>query len=114
MHVVLFEVEPTVEGMSRYLEIADELRSQLEDLDGFISIERFQSLNDEGRILSLSFWRDEAAIASWRANADHRRAQGVGRHELFKSYRIRIAEVLRDYSLTDRAEAPQAPPEIAA
>ncbi|MEE2760199.1 MAG: antibiotic biosynthesis monooxygenase, partial [Pseudomonadota bacterium] len=96
----------------RYLEIADELRNQLENLDGFISIERFQSLNDEDRIVSLSFWRDETAIANWRANADHRQAQTVGRHELFKSYRIRIAEVLRDYSLTNRAEAPQAPPEI--
>jgi heme-degrading monooxygenase HmoA len=111
MHVVIFEVEPTPEGKPRYLEIAGQLRSELEAIDGFLSIERFQSLNDEGRMLSLSYWRDAEAIAVWRANAEHRLAQAEGRRELFAGYRIRIAEVVRDYTMTERDEAPQAPPD---
>ena len=111
MHVVIFEVEPKAGGKDRYLEIAAELRAELEEQDGFISIERFQSLVDEGRMLSLSFWRDAEAITNWRANAEHRLAQAEGRREIFNDYRIRIAEVVRDYTMTDRGEAPQVPPE---
>ena len=81
MHVVIFEVEPKEGGKDRYLEIAAELRAELEQQDGFISIERFQSLADEGRMLSLSFWRDSEAINNWRANAEHRLAQAEGRRE---------------------------------
>lgn len=111
MHVVIFEVEPTADGKPRYLEIAGELRAELQNIDGFLSIERFQSLNDEGRMLSLSYWRDAEAIAAWRANGSHRLAQAEGRRELFADYRIRIAEVVRDYTMTKRDEAPQAPPD---
>ena len=111
MHVVIFEVEPKEGGKDSYLEIAAELRAELEQQDGFISIERFQSLADEGRMLSLSFWRDAEAINNWRANAEHRLAQAEGRREIFNDYRIRIAEVVRDYTMTDRGEAPQPPPD---
>jgi len=107
MFVVIFEVYPTTEGMAEYLEIAAELRGFLENRDGFISIERFQSLSEEGKILSLSFWRDEEAIAAWRSLLEHRAAQGRGRDSLFESYRIRVAEVVRDYTLQDREQAPQ-------
>ena len=111
MHAVIFEVEPKPDGREEYLEIAAALRADLEKMDGFISIERFASLTNEGKILSLSFWRDEAAIAAWRNLENHRRAQVKGRTELFAGYRLRIAEVVRDYSLDERTEAPQSPPE---
>ena len=106
MFSVIFEVIPTKEGKSEYLEIAAELRRFLEDQDGFISIERFQSLVDEEKILSLSFWRDERAIAEWRNVIEHRNAQKKGKDSLFHSYRIRVAEVKRDYSAVDRNETP--------
>ena len=106
MLAVIFEVIPTEKGKREYLEIASKLRSFLEGIDGFISIERFQSLTEEGKILSLSFWRDENSIAQWRNFFEHRIAQRKGKDSLFRSYRIRVAEVVRDYTGTDRKEAP--------
>ena len=106
MLAVIFEVIPTKEGKSEYLKIAAKLRSFLENRDGFISIERFQSLTEEGKILSLSFWRDENSIAEWRNVLEHRNAQKKGKESLFRSYRIRVAEVVRDYTGTERNEAP--------
>ena len=106
MLAVIFEVNPTHEGKAEYLDIAAELRSFLQNRDGFISIERFQSLSEEGKILSLSFWRDEESIKEWRNLMEHRTAQGKGRESLFKNYRIRVAEVIRDYSGEKRDEAP--------
>jgi len=110
MFAVIFEVEPKPEGKTEYLEIAAALRQDLEKLDGFISIERFQSLSDDGKMLSLSFWRDEAAIIAWREQSKHQRAQDKGYNELFSDYRLRVAEVVRDYTKTERAEAPQDAP----
>lgn len=107
MLAVIFEVNPTPEGKPEYLDIAAELRSLLEDRDGFISIERFQSLSDESKILSLSFWRDEASIQAWRNLLEHRTAQHKGKTSLFRDYRIRVAHVVRDYSGTARDEAPE-------
>jgi heme-degrading monooxygenase HmoA len=106
MHAVIFEVWPKDEGRQEYLEIAAALRPRLEAIDGFISIERFESLSEKGKILSLSFWRDDAAIAEWRRVEAHRMAQAKGRGELFRNYRLRIAAVIRDYGMNDRAEAP--------
>lgn len=106
MFAVIFEVTPTQEGKTEYLEIAAHLKQFLENRDGFISIERFQSLVDENKILSLSFWRDEAAIATWRKEMEHRQAQQKGRQQLFQSYRIRVAEVMRDYTADAREQAP--------
>ena len=106
MLAVIFEVVPTKEGKSEYLQIAAELRKSLENRDGFISIERFQSLTEEGKILSLSFWRDEKAIEEWRNLLEHRMAQKKGRESLFRSYRIRVAKVIRDYTEANRDEAP--------
>jgi len=106
MVAVIFEVIPTREGKSEYLKIASELRTFLENRDGFISIERFQSLTEEGKILSLSFWRDESAIETWRNVLEHRAAQKKGNYSLFHSYRIRVAKVIRDYTGTERDEAP--------
>jgi len=105
---VIFEVRPRAEdgARERYLEIAASLRRELETMDGFISIERFQSLADPTKLLSLSFWRDEAAVAAWRAVEAHRAAQVVGRSTLFADYRLRIAAVVRDYGMHERAEAP--------
>lgn len=107
MYSVIFEVEPTAEGKAEYLEIAARLREILVQQPGFISIERFQSLVDDGKILSLSFWEDEAAIKGWRNQIEHRMAQQEGRERLFKSYRIRVAEVVRDYTLVEREQAPE-------
>jgi heme-degrading monooxygenase HmoA len=107
MHAVIFEVWPKEEGRQEYLDIAAALRPTLEKMDGFISIERFQSLTDPGKILSLSFWRDDAAIAQWRQVESHRMAQAKGRGELFRDYRLRIAAVVRDYGMNERAEAPE-------
>jgi heme-degrading monooxygenase HmoA len=106
MHAVIFEVWPKEEGRQEYLDIAAALKPTLEKMDGFISIERFESLSEKGKILSLSFWRDDAAIAAWRRVEHHRMAQAKGRGELFRDYRLRIAAVIRDYGMNERAEAP--------
>ena len=104
MIAVIFEVEP--ERREDYFRIAAELAPLLAEIDGFISIERFQSVSDEGRILSLSFWRDEAAVMQWRGMEAHRAAQADGRARVFRDYRLRVAEVVRDYGMWDRAQAP--------
>jgi heme-degrading monooxygenase HmoA len=106
MHAVIFEVWPKEQGRKEYLDIAAALRPRLEQIDGFISIERFQSLTDPGKVLSLSFWRDDAAIAEWRRVEAHRLAQAKGRGQLFQDYRLRIAAVVRDYGMNERGEAP--------
>ena len=111
MYAVIFEVEPAPGRRQDYLDIAAQLRPELEKIDGFISVERFQSLTQEGKILSLSFWQDEAAVARWRRHEQHRDAQRAGRGGIFKNYRLRVAAVMRDYGLNERAEAPQPPPE---
>ena len=110
MHAVIFEVEPEPARRQDYLDLAGGLRPELEKIDGFISIERFESLTQPGKILSLSFWRDEAAVARWRRHVEHREAQRAGRSGIFRSYRLRVAAVVRDYGMDDRAEAPQPPP----
>lgn len=106
MIAVIFEVEPHPDGRAEYLDIAAGLRPLLEQVDGFISIERFESLGRPGRILSLSFFRDEDAVARWRTLEAHRAAQAEGRGRLFRDYRLRIAEVVRDYGMNERVEAP--------
>lgn len=106
MIAVIFEVLPHVEHKQAYLDIAADLKPLLADMDGFISIERFQSLSDPHKILSLSFWRDEDAVKNWRNVESHRAAQGIGRGTIFSDYRLRIAAVIRDYGLTDRDQAP--------
>lgn len=106
MIAVIFEVWPAEGRQQEYLDIAAELRPLLDEIDGFISIERFQSLTEESRILSLSFFRDEAAVAAWRTLEAHRRAQAKGRAGIFRNYRLRVASVIRDYGLHDRDQAP--------
>lgn len=106
MIAVIFEAWPRTDQYQRYLDLAAELRPLLADLEGFISIERFQSLSEPGKLLSLSFWRDEDSIQRWRQLEQHRMAQAAGRNQVFEDYRLRIAHVLRDYSLTERSEAP--------
>ncbi len=107
MIAVIFEVWPADGERDRYLDIAAELRPLLDDIDGFISIERFERLSHPGKVLSLSFWRDEEAVKTWRAMRQHREAQRAGRQEIFRDYRLRIAGVLRDYGMVDRDEAPE-------
>ena len=106
MIAVIFEVEPAEGRKQDYLDIAADLRPVLETLPGFISVERFQSLSDPRRILSLSFFRDEAALQAWRNLPPHRRAQSEGRGGVFDDYRLRIAHVVRDYGMFDRDQAP--------
>ena len=106
MIAVVFEVWPHPEGRQTYLDLATGLRTELEAIDGFVSIERFQSMADPRKVLSLSFWRDEAAVAAWRAVGAHREAQVAGRASLFADYRLRVASVVRDYGLHERAQAP--------
>jgi heme-degrading monooxygenase HmoA len=103
---VIFEVTPSAEHKQTYLDIAAELRPMLDGIEGFISIERFASLSDPTKILSLSFWRDEEAVQQWRNTSEHRDAQHAGRTGVFVDYRLRIAAVVRDYGLNERAEAP--------
>lgn len=107
MIAVIFEVWPQAERSQEYLDIAAALRPQLDGIDGFVSIERFQSLTEPGKILSLSFWRDEAAITAWRRLETHRAAQQKGRGGIFRDYRLRVAGVIRDYGMSERDEAPQ-------
>ena len=99
MYAVIFEVKIKETGKDKYLEIAAKLREQLTQMDGFISIERFQSLVDQGKLLSLSYWESEESIAQWKKNLDHIEAQSKGRNTLFENYRIRVAEVLKDYTM---------------
>ena len=106
MMAVIFEVWPASGRKDDYLTLAASLRAEVEQIDGFISVERFESLYEQGKLLSLQFWRDEAAIAVWRNHLRHRAAQGLGRGGMFADYRLRIAEVVRDYGPHDRAEAP--------
>ncbi|MFL5334710.1 MAG: antibiotic biosynthesis monooxygenase family protein [Geminicoccaceae bacterium] len=106
MIAVIFEVWPHPEHRRHYLDMAAELRPHLADIDGFISVERFESLTEPGKILSLSIWRDEAALAEWRRLREHRTAQAIGRGTVFKDYRLRVAEVARDYGMAEREQAP--------
>ena len=105
MIAVIFEVVPAPGETDRYLDLAAALRPELETMDGFISVERFRSLTDPAKLLSLSFWRDEA-VRAWRNRPAHRATQAKGRAGVFADYRLRIAEVSRDYGLRDRDEAP--------
>jgi heme-degrading monooxygenase HmoA len=99
MIAVIFEVELVEDRGQRYFDLAAALRAELEAAEGFISVERFQSLTNDGKYLSLSFWRDRAAVEAWFANPNHRTAQQEGRAALFRDYRIRVAEVFRDYDM---------------
>jgi len=107
MIAVIFEVWPADGRKQTYLDIAASLKPELERIDGFLSIERFQSLLDETKLLSLSFWRDEQAVQAWRNVEHHRQAQAAGRGGVFRDYRLRIAGVIRDYGMTERAQAPK-------
>lgn len=107
MIAVIFEVIPNEGKKEEYLDIAASLRPELDNIEGFISIERFQSLSDSSKVLSLSFWRDEESIQQWRNLEMHRTAQAKGRNEVFKDYHLRIASVVRDYGMFDRKETPE-------
>jgi len=104
---VIFEVQPTEAGRTAYLNHAAALKPLLEQVDGFISVERFQSLSDPHKLLSLSFWRDEAAVRAWRETERHREAQDAGRGGLLADYRLRVAQVVRDYGLDEREQVPR-------
>lgn len=106
MIAVIFEVEPAEGRKDEYLDIAAEMRPMLNQVDGFISVERFQSLTDPRKVLSLSFFENEAAVTRWRTLNAHRGAQTKGRGGVFEDYRLRIASVVRDYGMFDRAQAP--------
>jgi heme-degrading monooxygenase HmoA len=107
MIAVIFEVWPHPEHKGAYLDWAAKLRPELERMEGFLSIERFQSLTDPDKLLSLSFWRDEECLAKWRKLEAHRAAQAAGRGRMFRDYHLRIASVLRDYGMNERAQAPE-------
>ena len=107
MIAIIFEVWPRAGGRDEYLHIAASLRPHLEAIDGFISVERFQSISNPGKLVSLSFWEDEAAVACWRSHPDHRGSQTAGRDGIFAGYRLRVAAVLRDYGMAERRD--QAP-----
>lgn len=106
MIAVIFEVWPTADRAAEYFDLAASLRTELEKIDGFLSVERFESLTTKGKYLSLSFWRDEDAVRAWRNLEDHRQAQAQGRDGVFADYRLRVAAVVRDYGMQDRREAP--------
>ncbi len=107
MIAVIFEVWPAEGRRQEYLDIAAGLRPLLAGIDGFLSVERFESLSEPGKLLSLSFWRDEDAVKAWRNIEAHRTAQAAGRGGIFRDYRLRIAGVIRDYGMAERAEAPE-------
>lgn len=106
MIAVIFEVEPADGQRADYLDMAAKMRPLVERIDGFISVERFESLTRPGKLLSLSFWEDEAALDRWRRLSQHRAAQSTGRAGMFDDYRLRVVSVIRDYGLHDRAQAP--------
>ncbi|MDX1432619.1 MAG: antibiotic biosynthesis monooxygenase [Gammaproteobacteria bacterium] len=106
MVVIIFEVWPAEGRKEAYLDLAAALREELQRVDGFISVERFQSLTEPGKLLSISFWRDEDAVRAWRNHAGHRATQAKGRGGVFADYRLRVATVVRDYGMSERAQAP--------
>ena len=106
MIAVIFELEPQAGATQRYFELAALLKAELQAMDGFISVERFESVTRPGHYLSLSFWRDEDAVRQWRCHGMHRQAQQAGRSAVLAGYRLRVASVLRDYGLQERDEAP--------
>ncbi len=105
--IVLFEVTPTKEGMKKYLELAAMLKPLLADAKGFIRAERFQSLNEEGKLLSMNIWENEESVTKWRNTVEHRMSQLEGKTKLFESYTITVCNTIREYSNTDRMQAPQ-------
>ena len=107
MLAVIFEVWPAEGRAQDYFDLAAALKADLEKIDGFVSIERFQSLTTAGKFVSISFWRDEEAIRAWRGLEHHRSAQSKGRAGIFADYRLRVASVVRDYGMNERAEAPR-------
>ena len=106
MIAVIFEVIPHGDRKDAYLEMAAKMKAEVQNIDGFISVERFQSLMNPEKLLSLSYWRDEAALDEWRALQAHRKAQSMGRDIMFSDYRLRVAGVIRDYGKNERDEAP--------
>lgn len=106
MIAVIFELEAMPDQKQKYFEMAAELKPLLCGIDGFVSIERFQSLVNDKKFLSLSFWRDEGAVTAWRNCGEHRQAQQQGRDSIFKHYRLRVAEIQRDYSMLEREQVP--------
>ena len=107
MIAVIFELTPAPGRKQEYLDLAAALKPRLERADGFISIERFESISNPGHFVSLSFWRDEEAVRKWRNLAEHREAQAKGRGGIFAAYRLRVAGVLRDYTYAERGQAPR-------
>lgn len=107
MIAVIFEVTPFLGQRGTYLDLAAQLHRRLEKIDGFISIERFESMKLPGKLLCLSFWRDEEAVKTWRNGVEHRAAQEAGRNGVFANYRLRIATVVRDYGMNERHETPE-------
>ena len=107
MIIVIFEVWPSTEGESEYMRLAGTLLPEVKQVPGFLSIERFRSLQDPRKILSLSTWRDEESVTSWRNGSAHREAQTAGRTGVITDYRLRVAKVSRDYGLNERAQAPK-------
>lgn len=107
MIAVIFELWPTDGRSAEYFDLAASLREDLAEIDGFISVERFESLTTKGKYLSLSFWRDEEAVSAWRNLERHRSAQAIGRGGVFADYRLRVASVMRDYGMQERGDAPK-------
>jgi heme-degrading monooxygenase HmoA len=107
MIAVIFEFTPADGRRQEYFDLVAQLRAELDQAEGFLSIERFESLSTPGKFVSLQFWKDEASVAKWRNVQLHRRAQAKGRAGIFTDYRLRVAEVLRDYTMADRAQAPK-------
>ncbi len=110
MIAVIFQVTAKDGRAGDYFELAGELRPEVEAIDGFISVERFESVSEPGKFISLSFWRDAAAVEAWRTHADHMLAQARGKDEIFADFRISVAEVLRDYTMADRVTGKGTPP----
>ncbi len=106
MIAVIFELWPRPGAQQRYFDTAAALVDSLKQVDGFISVERFESVSEPGKFLSLSFWRDEASVKQWRTQAMHRNAQKLGRDAVFANYRLRVSQVIRDYGMQERSEAP--------
>ncbi|HXS42682.1 MAG TPA: antibiotic biosynthesis monooxygenase [Stellaceae bacterium] len=111
MFVVVFEVQPKPGREQDYLDIAASLKPALEEIDGFISVERFRSVSAPGKLVSISFWRDEASVKRWREHNRHHLAQLSGRAQIFADYRISVAEIERQYGMFERAQAPQTMPD---
>ena len=98
MIIVVFEFNVNKGREKDYFLEVEKLQTEIQNAEGFIGVDRFESNNTKGYYVSVSSWKDEQSVNKWHKNSKHAIAQNLGKKEIFKSFRIRVAKFFRDYS----------------